>query len=63
MRQLSSNEISAVSGGTFFNLKSPCAPIPYLIGFIGGVFKILVGKPSTTPPPSCNCGNGGGDAN
>ncbi|RRS02470.1 hypothetical protein EIP75_20590 [Aquabacterium soli] len=64
MRQLSSNEISAVSGGTF-NLTNPCAPIPLVLGFFGGLFKlVLTGKKSTstcttcgggtTPPPNYN---------
>lgn len=67
MRQLSSREISAVSGGTFnFDLTNPCAPIPYVLGFFGGVLKLLLtGKLApastcttcgggTTPPPNYN---------
>ena len=63
MRQLSSSEISAVSGGTF-NLTNPCAPIPLVRGFFGGLFKlVLTGKKSTSVCTTCGGGSGGGDAN
>ena len=59
MRQLSSNEISAVSGGTF-NLTNPCAPIPLVLGFFGGLIKlVLTGQKSTNTCTSCGCGGGG----
>lgn len=58
MRQLSSNEISAVSGGTF-NLTNPCAPIPLVLGFFGGLFKlVLTGQKSTSTCTTCGCGGG-----
>ncbi|MFY9477496.1 MAG: hypothetical protein WAQ08_07510 [Aquabacterium sp.] len=58
MRQLSSSEISAVSGGTF-NLTNPCAPIPLVLGFFGGLFKlVLTGKKSTSVCTTCGGGSG-----
>lgn len=63
MRQLSSNEISAVSGGTF-NLSNPCAPIPLVLGFFGGLFKlVLTGKKSTSVCTTCGGGGGTGPIN
>lgn len=58
MRQLSSHEISAVSGGTFcIDLKNPCAPIPKLLGFFGGLIKLIcTGEKSVSTCPSCGCG-------